>query len=67
MGATGRHSGTGARIVEILRLQSFPVKAMVHRKDKRSSLLEQMGAEVVEGDFHNYPHLPMLFPVRPVG
>ncbi|MBN3961593.1 NmrA family NAD(P)-binding protein [Nostoc sp. NMS8] len=56
-GATGRHGGTGIRIVEILRSQGFFVKAMVRRKDERSLLLEKMGAEVVEADFHNYPSL----------
>jgi uncharacterized protein YbjT (DUF2867 family) len=49
-GATGK---TGGAVVERLRAQDWPVRAMVHRHDLRSRRLQQLGAEVVVADMHD--------------
>ena len=48
--ATGK---TGAPVVEQLLERGFPVRALVRVLDERSHQLEQLGAEVVLGDFHD--------------
>ena len=48
--ATGK---TGAPAVEQLLERGFPVRALVRVRDERSQQLEQLGAEVVLGDFHD--------------
>ena len=47
-GATGK---TGTPVVQQLIERGFPVRAMVRRLDDRAARLEQLGAEVVVGDF----------------
>ena len=47
-GATGK---TGAPVVQQLIERGFPVRALVRRLDERATRLEQLGAEVVVGDF----------------
>jgi uncharacterized protein YbjT (DUF2867 family) len=47
-GATGK---TGAAVVEQLLERDYPVRALVRVRDERSERLEQLGAEVVLGDF----------------
>ncbi len=47
-GATGK---TGAPVVQQLIERSFRVRALVRRLDDRAARLEQLGAEVVVGDF----------------
>lgn len=49
-GAAGGTGGVGARIVEKLCKQGFPVRAFVHREDQRAEVLRAAGAEVVAGD-----------------
>jgi uncharacterized protein YbjT (DUF2867 family) len=47
-GATGK---TGAPVVQQLIQRGFPVRALVRSLDDRAARLEQLGAEVVVGDF----------------
>ncbi len=47
-GATGK---TGAPVVQQLIERGFPVRTMVRLLDERAARLEQLGAEVVVGDF----------------
>ena len=47
-GATGK---TGAHVVQQLIERGYPVRAMARRHDERSQRLENLGAEVVIGDF----------------
>lgn len=49
-GATGRVGNVGGGIVEILRRQNLPVRALVHREDERATALRALGVEVVVGD-----------------
>ncbi len=49
-GATGK---TGTPVVDQLVERGYPVRALVHRLDDRSSHLSDLGAEVVVGDFHD--------------
>jgi protein-S-isoprenylcysteine O-methyltransferase Ste14 len=49
-GATGK---TGAAVVEHLRTQDWPVRALVHREDARSLQLQRIGAEVVVANMHD--------------
>ncbi len=49
-GATGK---TGSAVVEQLRRDDWPVRALVHRIDERSDRLARMGAEVVAADMHD--------------
>ena len=46
-GATGK---TGNAVVEVLLSKGVPVRALVHRQDGRSKLLQARGAEVVVAD-----------------
>ena len=56
-GATGTHGGTGRKIVELLRQQALPVRAMVHRVDERCDALHKLGAEIVAADFFDFESL----------
>jgi NAD(P)H dehydrogenase (quinone) len=56
-GAAGQVGAVGFKIVEQLRAKAIPVRAMVHRFDDRSKALEQLGAEVVQGDLTDLPDL----------
>lgn len=49
-GAGGGVGGVGRTVVELLREQSVPVRAMVHRDDERADHLRRLGAQVVVGD-----------------
>jgi NAD(P)H dehydrogenase (quinone) len=49
-GAAGRLGAVGSTIVEMLRQRGLPVRALVHREDKRAEALRATGAEVVVGD-----------------
>lgn len=56
-GATGRHGGTGGVVAEQLIKQGFSVRAFVRRLDERAERLREVGAEIVVGDFADYPSL----------
>lgn len=49
-GAAGQVGSVGFKIVELLRGQGVPVRAMVRRDDDRSKALATLGAEIVKGD-----------------
>jgi NAD(P)H dehydrogenase (quinone) len=49
-GVAGRVGGVGHGVVELLRKWDLPVRALVHREDKRADALRAIGAEVVVGD-----------------
>jgi uncharacterized protein YbjT (DUF2867 family) len=54
-GASGGQQGrTGRRVLEILHARGVPVRAFVHRIDKRAEQLRALGADMVEGDFLDY-------------
>ncbi len=48
---TGSTGKTGSAVVEQLLERDYPVRALVRVRDERSKRLEQLGAEVVLGDF----------------
>ena len=48
---TGATGDTGGATVEQLMARGRRVRALAHRKDARSTRLQEMGAEVVFGDF----------------
>lgn len=50
-GAAGTHGGIGAHLVQRLREEGAPVRAMVRVDDQRAQHLRALGAEVVVGDF----------------
>ncbi|MEE6177716.1 NmrA family NAD(P)-binding protein [Mycobacterium sp. 050134] len=50
-GATGRATGTAARVARLLRARGKTVRALVRRDDERAQLLRDNGVEVVFGDF----------------
>jgi uncharacterized protein YbjT (DUF2867 family) len=49
-GAGGGTGGVSRRVVEALRLEGLPVRALVRRDDERADALRDLGAEVVVGD-----------------
>jgi uncharacterized protein YbjT (DUF2867 family) len=49
-GAAGNVGAVGRTVVELLRQQDLPVRALVRRLDERSEVLKSMGAEIVVGD-----------------
>jgi nucleoside-diphosphate-sugar epimerase len=49
-GASGRVGGVGRMVVERLRGRGLPVRALVHREDKRAETLRAAGTEVVVAD-----------------
>jgi uncharacterized protein YbjT (DUF2867 family) len=49
--AGGRQGQTGRHVSEMLLARGVPVRAFVHKIDKRSEHLRALGAEVFEGDF----------------
>jgi uncharacterized protein YbjT (DUF2867 family) len=53
IGATGRHAGTGAVVVERLLSRGRPVRALVHTEDDRADTLRRRGATTVVGDLHD--------------
>jgi uncharacterized protein YbjT (DUF2867 family) len=52
-GATGRHGGTGAHLVQGLRQVGRQVRVLVRRKDERAEALEELGATIAVGDLHD--------------
>jgi uncharacterized protein YbjT (DUF2867 family) len=53
IGATGRHAGTGATVVDHLLNNGRSVRALVRADDERASELRRRGAETVVGDLHD--------------
>lgn len=53
IGAAGRHGGTGATVIRMLREAGRPVRALVRRLDDRAAVLAAQGIEVVAGDLHD--------------
>ncbi|MEU6779433.1 NAD(P)H-binding protein [Nonomuraea angiospora] len=49
-GAAGSVGAVGRTVVETLRRQGLPVRALVHREDERAEALRATGAEVVVAD-----------------
>jgi uncharacterized protein YbjT (DUF2867 family) len=57
-GAAGGTQGkTGRRVTELLRERGVPVRAMVRTLDDRADHLAGLGAEVVVGDFLDFPSI----------
>ena len=55
--AGGRQGKTGRRVTELLRERGVPVRAMVRTSDDRAEYLRGLGAEVVVGDFLDFPSI----------
>lgn len=53
IGATGRHGGTGATVVDQLLRRGHPVRALVRTDDERAAELRRRGAVTVLGDLHD--------------
>src|SRR5258705_5002941 len=53
VGATGRHGGTGARVVERLHAAGRAVRALVRSDDDRAQRLRQSGVHTLLGDLHD--------------
>src|SRR6201993_4225255 len=53
IGATGRHGGTGARVVERLQATGRVVRALVRSDDGRAQQLRECGVQTVVGDLHD--------------
>src|SRR5258707_1650644 len=53
IGATGRHGGTGARVVERLQAAGRLVRALVHSDDERAQRLRESGVQTLLGDLHD--------------
>jgi uncharacterized protein YbjT (DUF2867 family) len=53
IGATGRHGGTGARVVERLQAAGRLVRALVRSDDERAERLRQSGVQTLLGDLHD--------------
>ena len=53
IGATGRHGGTGATVVDRLLRRGRPVRAMVRTDDDRAAELRGRGAATVVADLHD--------------
>jgi uncharacterized protein YbjT (DUF2867 family) len=53
IGATGRHAGTGATVVDRLVSRGRPVRALVRTEDDRAAELRRSGATTVVGDLHD--------------
>ncbi|GAA0404295.1 NAD(P)-dependent oxidoreductase [Acrocarpospora corrugata] len=56
-GAAGDVGAVGRTVVELLRRDGLPVRALVRREDERAGALRAMGAEVVVGDLTRAPDL----------
>jgi uncharacterized protein YbjT (DUF2867 family) len=57
IGATGRHGGTGAMVVDNLLDRGLPVRALVRVDDDRAAELRRRGAATAVGDLHDRPSL----------
>src|ERR1700746_2345789 len=53
IGATGRHGGPGARVVERLQTAGRPVRALVRSDDDRAQRLRESGVQTLVGDLHD--------------
>jgi len=53
IGATGRHGGTGARVVERLQAAGRLVRALVRADDDRAQRLRESGVQTQVGDLHD--------------
>ena len=53
IGATGRHGGTGATVVDRLLSRGRSVRALVRTEDDRADGLRRRGATTVVGDLHD--------------
>jgi NAD(P)H dehydrogenase (quinone) len=72
---TGATGDTGGATVEQLLARGRHVRALAHRKDARSERLQELGAEVVFGDFldldairavvQEVQHAYFCYPIRP--
>lgn len=51
---TGATGATGQSAVRHLLERNIPVRAMVHKIDERSSALQKLGVEVVQGDLNDF-------------
>jgi uncharacterized protein YbjT (DUF2867 family) len=58
IGATGRHGGTGARVVERLQAGGRVVRALVRSDDERAERLRRSGVQTLVGDLHDRRTLP---------
>src|SRR5262249_61019375 len=52
-GATGRHGGTGARVIERLKAAGRSVRAVVRTDDERAEQLRQFGVRTIVGNMHD--------------
>jgi uncharacterized protein YbjT (DUF2867 family) len=52
--AGGLQGSTGFNVTRLLLDKGHPVRAFVHRLDDRSDRLRALGAEVVDGDLHDF-------------
>src|SRR5215467_5208325 len=52
-GATGRHGGTGARVIERLKAAGRSVRAVVRTDDGRAEQLRQSGVRTMVGNMHD--------------
>src|SRR6476469_10929589 len=53
IGATGRHGGTGARVVERLQAAGRVVRALVRSDDERAQRLRESGVQTLVADLHD--------------
>jgi uncharacterized protein YbjT (DUF2867 family) len=53
IGATGRHGGTGVRVVERLQAAGCVVRALVRSDDDRAQRLRESGVQTLVGDLHD--------------
>ena len=53
IGATGRHGGTGVRVVERLQAAGRAVRALVRSDDDRAERLRESGVHTLLGDLHD--------------
>jgi uncharacterized protein YbjT (DUF2867 family) len=58
IGATGRHGGTGGRVVERLQAAGRVVRALVRSDDDRAQRLRESGVQTLLGDLHDRRTLP---------
>lgn len=52
-GATGRHGGTGGRVIERLQEQGRPIRAVVRTDDERAARLRESGVQTMVGNLHD--------------
>ena len=62
IGATGRHGGTGVRVVERMQAAGRVVRALVRSDDERAKRLRESGVHTLVGDLHDRPTLPPRSP-----